>query len=137
MLRHRVDIFEILFPVAKPSFVHLFITLSASYNQAFHRLDVKNALLHGDLNEVVYITQPSGFVAWGELGKVYKLNKSLYFLKQSPRALFGVKCCGTLVWLMKNFKRPLGLLQFFDFQMHFTSYEDDIVITGSEETGIK
>ena len=33
--------------------------------------------------------QPPGFVAQGEIGKVYSLWKSLYGLKQSPRAWFG------------------------------------------------
>ena len=32
--------------------------------------------------------QPLGFVAQGEIGKVFHLQKSLYGLKQSPYALF-------------------------------------------------
>lgn len=34
------------------------------------------------------IEQPPGVIAHGEYGKVYHLKKSLYGLKQSPRALF-------------------------------------------------
>ena len=33
--------------------------------------------------------QSPGFVAQGEIGKVYALRKSLHGLKQSPRAWFG------------------------------------------------
>ena len=33
--------------------------------------------------------QPPGFVAQGEIGKVCRLRKSLYGLKQSPHAWFG------------------------------------------------
>ena len=33
--------------------------------------------------------QPPGFVAQGEIGRVYRLCKSLYGLKQSPHAWFG------------------------------------------------
>ena len=33
--------------------------------------------------------QPPGFIAQGEIRKVFFLRKSLYGLKQSPRAWFG------------------------------------------------
>ena len=33
--------------------------------------------------------QPPGFVAQGESGLVFRLRRSLYDLKQSPRAWFG------------------------------------------------
>ncbi|XP_019234286.1 PREDICTED: uncharacterized protein LOC109214791 [Nicotiana attenuata] len=39
--------------------------------------------------EEVYMEQPPGFVAQGEYGKVCQMKKSLYGLKQSPRAWFG------------------------------------------------
>ncbi|XP_027337828.1 uncharacterized protein LOC113851515 [Abrus precatorius] len=53
------------------------------------KLDVKNAFLHEDLQEEVYIERSPGFVAQVECGRVCRLKKSVYGLKQSPRAWFG------------------------------------------------
>jgi len=49
------------------------------------QLDVKTAFLHGNLEEEIYIQQPEGFVVPGKENHVYRLKKSLYGLKQSPR----------------------------------------------------
>ena len=48
-------------------------------------MDVKTTFLHGDLNEEIYMKQPEGFSVKGKKELVYKLKKSLYGLKQSPR----------------------------------------------------
>jgi len=49
----------------------------------------KNAFLNGDLEEEIYIAQPPGFVAQEEsFGLVCRHSKSLYGLKQFPRAWF-------------------------------------------------
>ncbi|GJW07979.1 retrovirus-related pol polyprotein from transposon TNT 1-94 [Tanacetum coccineum] len=51
----------------------------------FEQLDVKTTLLHGDLEEEIYMSQPEGFIVQGKEDYVCKLQKSLYGLKQSPR----------------------------------------------------
>ena len=47
--------------------------------------DVSNAYLHAKLKEDIYITQPTGHELPGKDGYVYKLDKSLYGLKQAGR----------------------------------------------------
>jgi hypothetical protein len=48
-------------------------------------MDVKIALLNGNLDDEVYMDQPEGFVLPGNGRKVCKLVKSLYSLKQAPK----------------------------------------------------
>ncbi|GKB38108.1 retrovirus-related pol polyprotein from transposon TNT 1-94 [Tanacetum coccineum] len=83
--------------------------------------------------------QPSGFVAQGESRRVCKLKKSLYGLKQSPRAWFGK---------FSNAEIKCGLRRsVYDHFVFYSSsnagcillvvYVDDIVITGSDNVGIK
>ncbi|GJX80985.1 retrovirus-related pol polyprotein from transposon TNT 1-94 [Tanacetum coccineum] len=43
----------------------------------------KNRLLNGELNEVVYVSQPEGFVDPEHPSHVYRLKKALYGLKQA------------------------------------------------------
>jgi hypothetical protein len=48
-------------------------------------MDVKMAFLNGELDEGIYMDQLDGFVVDGQEGKVCKLLKSLYGLKQEPK----------------------------------------------------
>lgn len=136
---YGVDYHETFSPVAKVPSIRLFISLAATYDWVLHQLDVKNAFLHGDLHEEVYMEQPPGFVAQGESGKICKLRKSLYGLKQSPRAWFG---------RFNAVVTEFGLRRSsYDHSVFYNSsssgcillvvYVDDIVITGSDKTGIK
>ncbi len=49
-------------------------------------MDRKIAFFNGQLEEDIYMEQPQGFVHQGNEHLVCKLHKSLYGLKQSPRA---------------------------------------------------
>ncbi|GJR05711.1 integrase, catalytic region, zinc finger, CCHC-type containing protein [Tanacetum coccineum] len=58
------------------------------FEESFAPMDVKIAFLNGELNEVVYISQPEGFIDPGQPTHVYKLKKALYGLKQALRAWY-------------------------------------------------
>ena len=49
---------------------------------------MKNVILNEYLEEQVFMSLPPGFEEKFSVGKVFKLKKSLYDLKKSPRALF-------------------------------------------------
>lgn len=65
------------YPVAHIETVRFIIGLAASNGWEVHHLDMKTAFLHGDLKEVVYVSQSEGFVDEGNEHKVYKLKNAL------------------------------------------------------------
>eukprot|EP00253_Pinus_taeda_P030173 PITA_30173 len=68
------------------STIRLILALAAQFNWKVHQTDVKTSFLNGDLQEEVYMMQPSGFKISGKEQKVCRLVKALYGLKQAPRA---------------------------------------------------
>jgi hypothetical protein len=85
---YGIDYDETFAPVAKMDTVRTLISCAVNFGWPIHQLDVKKAFLHGDLQEEVYMEIPPGFENEQTVGKVCKLKKSLYGLKQSPRAWF-------------------------------------------------
>jgi hypothetical protein len=136
---YGIDYDETFSPVAKISSVRILISLAANLNWPLFQLDVKNDFLHGDLHEEVYMEQPPGFVAQGEYrGCVCKLKKTLYGLKQSPRAWFGKFSKAVMEFGLQHCQTDHSV-----FHLHTSAgyillvvYVDDIVITGDDSGGI-
>ncbi|GJV54368.1 ribonuclease H-like domain-containing protein [Tanacetum coccineum] len=83
-----IDVDETFSPVVKPGTIRTVLSLATSRHWPVHQIDVKNALLHGDLSETVYMHQPLGFRESAHPDYVYLLLMSLYGLKKAPRAWF-------------------------------------------------
>jgi hypothetical protein len=49
-------------------------------------MDVKTTFLNGNLTEDMYMTQRKGFVDTKHAGKICKLQKCIYGLKQASRS---------------------------------------------------
>jgi len=101
-------------------------------------MDVKSAFLNGDLMEEVYVQQPPRFVVEGGSGKVLKLNKALYGLRQAPRA-WNAKLDSELIKL--GFERnPLEHAVYrrkhSDGFLLVGVYVDDMIITGPSKANI-
>jgi hypothetical protein len=84
--REGIDYGETFSPVIKPATIRLVLSIATSKEWSIHQLDVKNAFLHGTLSEMAFLQQPSGFIDSNHPNFFCKLNKSLYGLKQTPRA---------------------------------------------------
>lgn len=67
------------------SSICVILGLAASMDLEIEQLDIKTAFLHGDLKKEIYMEQLEGFEVKGKKHLVYKLNKSLYGLKQALR----------------------------------------------------
>ncbi|PNX94522.1 copia-type polyprotein [Trifolium pratense] len=86
--RYGTDYKEVFAPVARWNTIRSLSAIAASNEWSVFQLDVKSAFLHGELNEIVYVEQPLGYVKKGKEDQVYRLHKALYELKQAPRALY-------------------------------------------------
>ena len=80
-----MDFDEIFSHVVKMTSIRTILSLVVVEYLHLEQLDVKIAFPHGDLEEDIYMQQPQGYEVKGEDNLVYKLNKSLYGLKQALR----------------------------------------------------
>lgn len=67
--------------------VRLVLAITTSKHWPLRQMDVKNAFLHGDLKEEIYMTPPSGLFSTSS-SDVCLLKCSLYGLTQDPRTWF-------------------------------------------------
>ncbi|MCP4492594.1 MAG: DDE-type integrase/transposase/recombinase [Gammaproteobacteria bacterium] len=84
--RPGVDYEETFAPVVRFDAIRTLVALAASTGYLLHQVDVETAFLHGRLEEEVYMKQPPGYEDVSNPNAVCRLIKSLYGLKQSPRA---------------------------------------------------
>ncbi|XP_071740639.1 uncharacterized protein [Rutidosis leptorrhynchoides] len=132
-----IDCDETFSPVLKPDTIRTVLSLTISMHWPVHQLDVKNAFLHGQLSETVYMHQPPGFRDPRYPDHVCLLKKSLYGLKQAPHAWFPHFAgyaqriefhhsrCDTSLFIYRQGSNTAYLLL----------YVDDIVLTASS-TGL-
>lgn len=86
---YGIDCQETFSAVAKLNTVRVILSLVANLDWPLHQFNVNNAFLRGDLEEEVYMDMPLGYTMSSTTEVVCKLQRALYWLKQSPRAWFG------------------------------------------------
>ena len=130
---YGIDYFETFSPVTKMATIRLLLALAAHSSWIIRQFDVKNAFLHGDLAEEVYMQQPPEFTL-GPPGTVCRLQKSLYGRKQSLRMWFGRF---NFVMKAQGYTQSNGNATLFFCHSPIgvsilAVYVDDILITGSD-----
>ena len=115
-----IDFNETYASVVRYDSLRVILSMCAVLNLEMAQLDIITAFLCGQVKEVIFITQPEGFVVPGKENWVGRLIKCIYGLKQSPR-----------VW---NKKFDAFLLRFgfvrskYDPCVYFRSREEEILI---------
>lgn len=130
---YGIDYTETYCSVVQIMTTRLILAYAAQEKLAIRQFDVKTAFLYGELREEIYMNAPDGFA---EPNTVWKLRRSLYGLKQSPR-----------MWSEKfsSFMRDIGLeMSSYDNSVFFKwdpliiiiVYVDDGLIFARNDTDI-
>ena len=96
------------------------------------------AFLHGELKEEVYMSQPQGYVDNTKPTHVCQMIKSIYGLRQAPRAWYE-KFTTKLIelgFVVSTSDSSLFILANDSVKLYLLLYVDDIIITGTSSVVI-
>ena len=98
-----IDYEETFYPVSRYDSIRYILAHAALLDWEIKAMDIKMALLYGELKEEIHMEQPEGFVVKGQERKVCKLVKSIYGLKQARRVWYEL--------MVDTLRRKLGFEQ--------------------------
>ena len=79
-----IDYKETFSPVSTKDSFRIIMALVAHCDLKLHQMDVKTAILNGDIDETIYMVQPENFEFGNPKHLVCRLNKSIYGLNKHP-----------------------------------------------------
>jgi hypothetical protein len=83
---HGINYDETFSPVAMLKSVQILLAIAAYFDYEIWQIDVKIAFLNENMTGDVYMTQCEGFINPKYAGKICKLQKFIYILKQACRS---------------------------------------------------
>ncbi|GJS96120.1 putative ribonuclease H-like domain-containing protein [Tanacetum coccineum] len=83
-----IDYDEVFAPVTRIEAIRLLLAYALFKDFMVYQMDVNSAFLYGKIKEEVYVCQQLGFEDADFPKKVYKVEKALYGLHQTPRAWY-------------------------------------------------
>ena len=130
-----MDYQETFAQVAKMNTIRILLSLAINFDWELHQYNVKNAFLHGELEEEIYMSIPPGFNE-SDGNKICRLKKAPYGLKQSPHAWFGRFAKVMIANGYKQSQRDHTLFIKHSISKGVTTlivYVDDIIVTENDE----
>ena len=148
-----IDYEQTFAPVAKLTTVRSLLAVAALKEWHVCQMDVKNAFLHGHIEEDVYMHMPPGYpgphrkIIVGQGAAVYKethpelvckLEKSLYGLKQAPRQWFAKLSAALKDYGFNQSKADYSLFTKETGSTFVTvlAYVDDLLLAGNDVAAI-
>jgi hypothetical protein len=131
--RPGVDFGETFSPVVKPATIRTVLMLIVSKQWPAHQLDVSNAFLHGNLQERVLCQQHKGFEDPDRPNDVCLLSRSLYGLRQAPRAWFTrfIEHVTSIGFVQSRADSSLFVLCHAGGMAYLLLYVDDMILSAS------
>lgn len=134
---YGIDYMETFAPVVRFDSLRAILAIVAEKRMHMLQFDVKTAFLNGELEENVFMRQPVGFD--DNSGRVCKLQKSLYGLKQASRCWnqkfksfaehFGFDACESDPCVFASHKNGSTLI--------LTIYVDDGFVVGTDKASME
>ena len=129
-----VDYDETFSAVAMLKTVRVLLAIAAFFDYEIWQMDVKTMFLNGNVEEELYMIQPEGFVDPKDAGKVGKLQRSIYGLKQASRS-WNIRFDDVIksFGFVQNYKEACVYKKVNGSSVAFlVLYVDDILLVGND-----
>ena len=133
-----IDYHDTFSPVVKPITIRIVLSLVVSQGWLLRQLDVNNAFLQGHIYEDIYMAQPPEFIDFENPTHVCKLGKSIYGIKQAPRAWYHELGQFLISSSFRNShaNTSLFVLNIGGTMIYLLVYVDDIILIGNNPTAV-